>query len=212
MANKHNELIAKEGWIFMFPPLIASIVFLVLGYMWTGILLMVVALYVAWFFRNPYRQIPEDPRAIVSPGDGKVVRIQDLEDGRKVMSIFLNVFNVHVNRVPVGGKIEQVVYTKGQFVNAAREDASSINERNKLVIRDGDFELEVIQIAGLIARRIVCWVNGGEELATGERFGLIRFGSRMDIVMPGDCEVVVKIGDKVAGGSDIIARRPGTDS
>lgn len=208
LANKHNELIAKEGWIFFFPPLIAAILSLLFGLHWAvTAALAAPAAFVAWFFRNPYRQIPDDPDAIVSPADGKVVGIHTLDDGRSLITIFLNIFNVHVNRSPIAGEISDVTYTKGKFLAAYKEEASEINERNRVVIDDAGFVVEVTQIAGLIARRIVCWVKPATRLEKGERFGLIRFGSRMDVVLPAGCEIAVREGMNLRGGSDIIAKR-----
>ncbi len=208
MAKKHTELVAKEGWIFLFPFIVLTLLSFFMG--WHIILTLVFAIlgfYVAWFFRNPYRQIPDDPDSIVSPADGKVVGVHKMEDGRHLITIFLNIFNVHVNRCPIGGTVEHVEHFKGLFLAAYKEEASELNERNLVVIRDGDFRVDVIQIAGLIARRIICWVGKSQEVARGERFGLIRFGSRMDIILPESCEVLVKSGQKVAGGCDILARR-----
>ncbi len=205
--NKHDEIIAREGWIFFFPLLILALVAGYFAYTVVAIILGVLALYVAWFFRNPQRAIPSEAGAIVSPADGKVVAVRQLEDGSQAMSIFLNIFNVHVNRSPIEGVIEGAEYTSGKFVPADRPEASTVNERNKLVIVDGSFRLEVTQVAGLIARRIVCWSKTGDRLGRGERFGLIRFGSRVDLRFPKDCEIVAKVGQKVAGGRDIIARR-----
>ncbi len=208
MAKQHRELVVREGWIFFLPLLFFALLALVLGRHPALIaVLFVLAAYVAWFFRNPYRQIPEDPDAIVSPADGKVVGIHRLEDGRNLITIFLNIFNVHVNRYPIGGSVEKVEYTKGRFLAAYKEDASQVNERNLVVIRDGDFRVDVIQIAGLIARRIVCWASESDQVLKGGRFGLIRFGSRMDIFLPESCRILVKPGQKVKGGSDILAMR-----
>lgn len=208
MANKHNELIAKEGWVFFFPLLVAAALCFLFGAHWSlWSVLTILALYVAWFFRNPYRQIPEDPAAIVAPADGKVMAVTRLEDGRQMVTIFLNIFNVHINRAPIAGTVEQITYTPGKMVAAYKEEASQINERNRLIIGDGDFKIEVTQIAGLIARRIVCWVEETKTLSKGERFGLIRFGSRTDVVVPAECEILVKKGDKTRGGAQVIARR-----
>ena len=208
MAKKHNELIAKEGWVFLFPPLVLSLLSFLLNWpLWITVVLAVLGAYVAYFFRNPYRQIPTEPGGIVSPADGKVVGVHRLEDGRHLITIFLNVFNVHVNRSPIEGTIEEVEYSKGKFLAAYKEEASKVNERNRLLIKDGDFAVEVTQIAGLIARRIVCWVAPSQTLTRGQRFGLIRFGSRMDVVLPAECAVLVQPGQKIAGGSHLIARR-----
>ncbi|MDJ0835726.1 MAG: phosphatidylserine decarboxylase family protein [Acidobacteriota bacterium] len=208
MTGKHNELIAKEGWIFLFPMIALALISLILKFsIIVTVVFAVLAFYVAWFFRNPYRQIPEDPAAVVSPADGKVVGVHQLDDGRHLITIFLNVFNVHVNRSPIQGTVEEVTYTSGKFLAAYKPEASEINERNKLVIDDNGFRVEVTQIAGLIARRIICWVSQSAQLARGQRFGLIRFGSRMDVVLPEGCEILVKVGDITKGGSHIIARR-----
>ena len=208
MAKKHSELVAKEGWIFLFPFIVLTVLSYFLG--WSPILTVIFAIlgfYVAWFFRNPYRQIPADPNSIVSPADGKVVGVHRMDDGRQLITIFLNIFNVHVNRCPIGGTVEHVEHFKGLFLAAYKEEASQLNERNLVILRDGDFRVDVIQIAGLIARRIICWVSKDQQMARGERFGLIRFGSRMDIILPESCEILVKTGQKVAGGCDILATR-----
>lgn len=208
MARKHNELIAREGWIFFVPAVVLTLVLFVLGLhpAW-WIVTAVLAFYIAWFFRNPYRKIPDDPQGIVSPADGKVVGVHTLDDGRKLITIFLNIFNVHVNRVPIAGRVTEVTYTPGKFLAAYKPEASEINERNKVIVSDGDFHVEVVQIAGLIARRIICWVSPEEQMGKGQRFGLIRFGSRMDVILPASCTPTVSVGEKVVGGSQIIARR-----
>ena len=208
MAKKHQELIAKEGWIFLFPSVLLTLVSFALKWpIYVSSIFLLLAIWIAWFFRNPYRQIPEAPDAIVSPADGKVVGVHQLDDGRHLITIFLNVFNVHVNRCPIGGKITRIQYIKGKFLAAFDKDASKLNERNVVEITDGDFKIEVIQIAGLIARRIICWSKADDQVARGERFGLIRFGSRMDLILPESCDVLVKLGDIVSGGSDILAKR-----
>lgn len=208
MSKPHQELIAKEGWVFLIPLVLLTLVSLWLR--WPVALTLILAMlsaFVGYFFRNPYRQIPEDSKAVVSPADGKVVGVHRLEDGRQLISIFLNIFSVHINRCPIGGRTEQIRHKPGQFKAAYKPDASQVNERNSVSIRDGEFQIEVIQIAGLIARRIVCWSKEGDQVVKGQRFGLIRFGSRVDLILPEPCELLVKPGDKVKGGSDIIAER-----
>jgi phosphatidylserine decarboxylase len=208
LDGKHNELIAKEGWIFAVP--LVALTLLAILFVKSILLIVILAAlstFTVYFFRNPYRQIPEHADVVVSPADGKVVAIRRLEDGRHLISIFLNVFNVHVNRSPIAGKIREIQYTPGRFLPASREEASSANERNKLVIEDGTYQIEVTQIAGLIARRIVCWVKDGQTLNKGQRIGLIRFGSRMDIVLPAESRILVSLGQKVAGGTQVIAER-----
>ena len=171
-----------------------------------GAIFFPLALFCVYFFRDPERVIPDGPVA-VSPADGKVVHIRQVDEGRTRVSIFLNIFNVHVNRVPVAGRITEVAYKPGRFVMAHREDASSDNEQNTVTISAGDTQVVTRQIAGLIARRIVCRKKVGDEVQKGERFGLIKFGSRVDVFLGPDWELAVKTGDKVRGGSSILARR-----
>jgi phosphatidylserine decarboxylase len=163
-----------------------------------------------FFFRDPERTIPMEPSLLVSPADGTVVKIGPINDESGTsfqrVSIFLSVFNVHINRIPVGGVITDIQYTKGKFLAAFNHLASEENERNCLWIQDGDRRYRVTQIAGLIARRIVCWRKPGDKVSKGERFGLIRFGSRVDLDFPLDFEILVKIGEKVQGGSTAIGR------
>jgi phosphatidylserine decarboxylase len=171
-----------------------------------GMIFFAVALFCVYFFRDPERVIPGGPVA-VSPADGKVVHVRSLEDGGTRVSIFLNIFNVHVNRVPVAGRITGIAYRPGRFVMAHREEASSDNEQNTVTIEAGGTQVVTRQIAGLIARRIVCRKQVGDEVEKGERFGLIKFGSRVDVFFGPDWELTVKPGDKVRGGSSILARR-----
>jgi phosphatidylserine decarboxylase len=167
--------------------------------------LFLLALFCLYFFRDPDRAIPDGPVA-VSPADGKVVGI--IGEGAECtrISIFLNVFDVHVNRAPIAGRIANVEYTKGQFLVASRELASSQNERNTVTIA-GDASIRFAQIAGLIARRIVFYKKLGDTVAKGERVGLIKFGSRVDIFLGPEWEIKVRAGQRVAGGSSIIAQR-----
>ena len=168
--------------------------------------LFLLALFCLYFFRDPDRAIPEGPVA-VSPADGKVVGIRS--DGSECarISIFLNIFDVHVNRAPVGGKITQVEYAKGRFLVASREVASSENERNTVTIDGEGTSVRFAQIAGLIARRIVFTKKLGDQVAKGERVGLIKFGSRVDVFLGPEWEIAVKPGERVSGGSSILARR-----
>lgn len=180
---------------------------------WTGLAAAfgAVALFTAWFFRNPKRSSPKSERAVVAPGDGKIVEICEeleprfLKDRRVRISIFLNIFDVHVNRIPCQGTVEQVAYQPGRFLIASRPEATLQNEQNALLIRAVQgVRVLCVQIAGLIARRIVCWVTPGETVACGERFGLIRFGSRMDVYLPVDTKLTVKVGDHVRGGETLL--------
>ena len=164
------------------------------------------------FFRDPDRVIPAGPYA-VSPADGKVVAIKPDDAGGLRISIFLNVFDVHVNRTPIGGKVASVAYKKGQFLVASTEDASDANEQNVItvdgVIAGQTTRVVFKQIAGLIARRILCYVQAGDTVGTGQRIGLMKFGSRMDVFLGPEWEVLVKAGERVAGGSGILARLRG---
>jgi phosphatidylserine decarboxylase len=168
------------------------------------ILFLALAAFVSYFFRNPNRQVPKGDNLIVSPADGKVVKISRMENGEQTISIFLNIFNVHVNRSPISGNLQQVEYKRGKFKVAYDEEASRVNEQNVLTIENQRVRVVVRQIAGLIARRVVCWKKPGSTLQRGELFGLIRFGSRVDVVLPEKVTIVVKVGDKVHGGSSII--------
>ena len=201
--------IAKDGYVFIFPLAVLTGIFWALSWFWVTGLFVGLFLLVTWFFRDPERSIPEDPNAIVSPGDGKIVEIISekdplLDEAYTRVSIFLNVFNVHVNRVPISGKIQATRYNPGKFFNAASHKASLDNEQSAILLNNGHVTILVKQIAGLIARRIVCWAKEGDEYQRGQRFGLIRFGSRVDIFLPEGTDIKVAIGDIVNGGSSII--------
>ena len=171
-----------------------------------GIPCFVLALFGLNFFRDPDRPIPSGPVA-VSPADGKVVDIRPIEDGHTRVSIFLNVFDVHVNRAPIGGRITDIRYSPGKFKVASLDQASAENEQNTLVVEDDRSRVVFKQIAGLIARRIVCDKRVGDHVRTGERFGLIKFGSRMDVNLGPEWELAVQRGQRVKAGSSILARR-----
>jgi phosphatidylserine decarboxylase len=206
--RRHDELIVREGWPFVIPLVVLFGLGLALDFpFWLVSGFGISAVFVIYFFRNPYRQVPGDSDVIVAPADGKIVGIENQSDETVRISIFLNVFNVHVNRAPIGGEITGVQYRPGKFFTANQAKASSENEQNEVVIEDGQFAIKVTQIAGAIARRIVCWKAGGDVVMLGERFGLIRFGSRVDLVLPQSCKIDVGIGQKVKGGSDVIAHR-----
>ncbi|MDE3198764.1 MAG: phosphatidylserine decarboxylase [Acidobacteriota bacterium] len=176
---------------------------------WAGAPFFVLALFCAWFFRDPERPLPAGPVA-VSPADGKVVCVVAEGDRQTRVSIFLNIFDVHVNRSPVGGVIADVTYQKGKFLVASKEAASTENEMNVITVQTGDGAKVVFkQIAGLIARRIVCYKKAGDVVQTGERIGLIKFGSRVDVILGPEWRVEVTPGMRVTAGSSIIARRMG---
>ena len=201
--------IVSDGYRFIIPLVILTAVLALTPLLWLAGVSGLLLLFVLNFFRDPDRAIPNEERVIVSPGDGKVVEIVEekdalLDEPYQRISIFLNVFNVHVQRTPVAGRIEQIKYNKGKFLNAASHKASLDNEQNSMIIHTGQEKVLVKQIAGLIARRIVCWAKEGDNYSLGQRFGLIRFGSRVDLFLPLSAEVKVSLGDHVAGGSSII--------
>jgi phosphatidylserine decarboxylase len=178
---------------------------------WWSVPVWLVALFVLQFFRDPARPIPGDARTVVAPADGRIVAVEKAEDpylkrqSTKV-SVFMNVFNVHSNRSPVDGEVRQAWYDAGSFLNAALDKASVENERNALWLRaDAGQDVTCVQIAGLIARRILCYVKAGDRLKRGDRFGFIRFGSRVDLYLPGEARVKVELGQKVYAGSTIVA-------
>ena len=193
-------MIVRDAWIFLVPLLISSVLAIGLGLYVPGILLLLLAGFVAFFFRNPKREIPSDPRIIVSPADGKVVKIERTGNVTK-LSIFLSIFDVHVNRSPMAGRIESIDYKRGSFKPAFNHAASVENERNTIMVRQGNVKLVFTQIAGIVARRIVCWKNVGDPVGKGELVGLIRFGSRVDVLFPAGTTVTVVCGARVQGGS-----------
>jgi phosphatidylserine decarboxylase len=203
----HNSVIVKEGIPFIIPPGAAAIITFFAGFVWVALLLFLLTLFVVWFFRNPERTIPENPFQLISPADGKVIRIEETSrEGHSdrsflKISIFMNVFSVHVNRIPCSGQVVSIRYIPGKFLSANLDKASALNEKNTVLIRTNDGrEIMVVQIAGLIARRIVCWMKEGMKVKKGERFGLIRFGSRVEVLLPLGSTSLVKTGDKVRAG------------
>ena len=186
--------------MFLVPLLICGALAIGLGLHIAGILLLFLAGFVAFFFRNPRREIPSDPRVIVSPADGRVVKIERVGNVTR-LSIFLSIFDVHVNRSPMAGRIEAIDYRRGKFKPAFNHDASVENERNTIMVSQGSVKLVFTQIAGIVARRIVCWKKVGDTVGKGELIGLIRFGSRVDVLFPAGTTVTVTAGARVHGGS-----------
>ena len=195
---------AKDAFYFLTPLAAGIVAAFWAGWTSAGIVLGIVALFVAFFFRDPSRNVPSEPGTIVSPADGRVVRIE-ADSGDVAISIFLSLFNVHVNRSPIEGSVRNVEYRRGSYHAAFTDAASAENERNTLMIANRDFGVTCSQIAGLVARRIVCWKKSGDSVDRGERIGLIRFGSRVDLVIPASAALRVRVGDKVRGGSSTIA-------
>jgi phosphatidylserine decarboxylase len=209
---KHDSIIAHEGYPFVVFSLIVTVFVAFLGgNCWLIGFFAFLTIFIVWFFRNPERSFQEEEKVLICPADGKVIKIENLElngtiSGRfKKISIFMNVFNVHVNRAPYQGNIETINYHEGKFISANLDKASLDNERNEVSIRTEDGRLIwTVQIAGLIARRIVCWVNSGMNIRKGDRFGLICFGSRVDVYLPEDSKISVKLKDKVKAGQTIL--------
>jgi phosphatidylserine decarboxylase len=202
----------KEGYYFGVPPLVLGGVSFFLHYYIAAAFLVFLALFIFSFFRDPERVIPVEPGAVVSPGDGRVVVVTDEENAERAgkrISIFLAVWNVHVNRSPAAGTITKIEYRPGKFLAAMRERASVENEQNVFTLSTDTGEMVFKQIAGLIARRVVSWKKQGDTVSRGERIGLVRFGSRVDLWLPKDAEILVKLGQNVKGGSSILARWPG---
>jgi phosphatidylserine decarboxylase len=196
-------MILKEALRFIIPLLISAVIATALGLYLAGILLLLLAAFVAFFFRNPNREIPADPKVIVAPADGRVVKIEHVGNVTK-LSIFLSIFDVHVNRSPIGGRIEAIDRKQGKFRAAFNHAASVENERNIIMVSQGDLKVVFTQIAGIVARRIVCWKKVGDSVAKGELIGLIRFGSRVDVLFPAGTTVTVARGARVRGGSTVI--------
>lgn len=206
-----HPLIAREGWPFI---AIAVIVALTVGWFagwgWS-VPLWAIALFVLQFFRDPPRQPPSGNHLVIAPADGRIVSVERVLDPylkREALrlSVFMNVFNVHSNRSPIAGRVREVWYSAGAFLNAALDKASTDNERNAVWIdTDNGAQVTCVQIAGLIARRILCYVNPGDRLRAGQRFGFIRFGSRVDVYLPPDATPRASVGDKVKGGSTVLA-------
>jgi len=199
----------RDGYFYAAPLVAAAVL---LGWLtnpaW-AIIPCLLAFFFLWFFRDPERAIPQDPGAVVSPGDGAVTDVSPVTVGDEKLtrlSIFLSVFNVHVNRSPIAGKIASVEYRPGKFYAAMRKRASEQNEMNVITVATPRGNIVFKQIAGAIARRVLCWKGVGDRVGLGERVGMIRFGSRVDLWLPKDAEILVRRGQKVAGGSSILAK------
>ena len=207
-----HPLVAREGWPFLGIAVAVSLIAVIFFHWGWSLPFWLAALFLLQFFRDPRREVPDDPRAVVSAADGRIVAVAKardpwLERDALKVSVFMNVFNVHANRSPVDGTVRRRWYHRGGFLNAALDKASLENERNALWLRTrGGQDVTCVQIAGLIARRILCYVDAGAELARGERIGFIRFGSRVDLYLPLDAEVKAAIGEKVYAAQSVLAR------
>jgi phosphatidylserine decarboxylase len=212
-----HPIIAKEGWPF----LAIAIIVAALVTLWSpavSIVFWIIALFVLQFFRDPPRLAPDSPAAVLSPADGRVVAVEAVRDpyadrDALKISVFMNVFNVHSNRSPVDGQVQDVQYFGGKFFNAALDKASLENERNAMVLRTASGQLvTAVQVAGLVAKRILCYAGKGDSLARGQRYGFIRFGSRVDVYLPPESRPRVALGDKVSATSTVLADLPAAGS
>ncbi len=202
--------LARQGW-----PLVGAAGMAALGAYAAGLKPLAVplggaTLFTAWFFRDPERRVPQEPGVVVAPADGRLVRIEEVEEPLHLkaralkVSIFMSPLDVHVNRMPVAGEVLEVVHRRGRFFNAATERASLMNEHNAVLLGCGRHRLLCVQVAGLVARRIVCWVKPGQRVATGERFGMIRFGSRVDLYLPPEVRPLLRPGQRTRAGETVV--------
>jgi phosphatidylserine decarboxylase len=198
----------RDGIPFVVVPLVLALVPVFFGYWWVAIPFVVIAAFMAYFFRDPRRSIPLEPSIVVAPADGLIteVRVADGSNSESLVSIFLSPFDVHINRAPIEGEIVNISYKKGDFMMATKAESRLRNEQNCLTIQGNELTLKCTQIAGILARRIVCWKRRGDRVKCGERFGMIKFGSRTDLLMPPSVEIVVREGMRVRGGETIIGK------
>ncbi len=208
MKPEFTWRVAREAWGLALVLAALAGVGWVVGWAWVAVVAVVALLLVLAFFRDPRRMVPGEPGLAVAPGDGRVVRVDPagVDSGGPRVSIFLSIFNVHVNRVPIGGEVVSVERTAGRFGAAFRDAASEENERVTVRIATEFGPVEVVQVAGLVARRIVCRLAPGDRVRTGERYGLIQFGSRLDVVLPPSAEPLVAVGQRTRGGTTALAR------
>jgi phosphatidylserine decarboxylase len=211
MSSYPHPIIAREGWPFIAIAVAVALALSYLGAAWLAAIAWLAVAFCVQFFRDPARAVPAQPNAVLCPADGRVVKVGPARDpyvdrDALLVSVFMNVFNVHSNRSPVDGEVKGAWYSAGSFVNAALDKASTENERNALHLRTASgADVTVVQIAGLIARRILCYAKAGDRLARGQRYGFIRFGSRVDVYLPPSARPRVAVGDKVRATETVIA-------
>jgi len=209
-STREGTPVAREGYAFIAAGSVLTFLSWLAGWGLVALLFLLVTGWVVWFFRNPPRLVPRGEGLVVAPADGRVVRVLEPRDGEPAVGIFMNVLDVHVNRLPVSGEVTEVAYTPGTFVNASLDKASQDNERNRVTMRTPTgHEVTFVQVAGLVARRIVCWVKAGARGRAGDIFGLIRFGSRVDVHLPTGSDVWVVPGQRVSAGETILGKLPG---
>ena len=214
-APRPRALIVREGWPFILLGAGLTLTAALLLAPGVAAVLLVLTAFTAWFFRNPEREIPPGDKVLVAPADGRVVAAGEAEDPRYGagpalrVGIFMNVFDVHVNRIPYPGRVVDIQYRPGRFLSANRDKASRENEQNAVLLESPEgHRIMVVQIAGLVARRIACWVRKGEMLDRGQRFGLIRFGSRVDVYLPREARLRVRTGQRVRAGETVLGEMP----
>jgi len=213
MRNE-NTPIAVEGYPFIAVAGVVTVVFVLLSWKFCAVIGLCATLFCAYFFRNPERIVPDDEHAVLAPADGRVIHIGNVHEERldaemMKISIFMSVFNVHVNRVPVSGRVLDTFYKKGKFLDVRDSRATFENEQSGMLVEtDNGLKIVVVQVAGLIARRIICYAGKGDHLVRGERYGLIRFGSRLDIYLPKNADLRVAMGEKTVAGETILGYLP----
>ena len=199
----------RDGIPFVVVPIVLAAAPFLFGYWLLALPLLALAAFMAFFFRDPHRSIPSEPRIVVAPADGRVTIVR-LADGHEypesLISIFLSPLDVHINRAPIAGQIVEIAYKTGKFVMATKAEARLVNEQNTLIIQSEALTVRCTQIAGILARRIICWKRKGERVKCGERFGMIKFGSRTDLLLPPTVEVLVREGVHVRGGETVVGR------
>lgn len=212
-AVRRDHIIAREGWVFILLFAVIAVAFMIFGIYWVGVPFAALAIFSIYFFRNPERVPPGDDQLITSPADGRIVDVSHVEDNpythrpAKRVGIFMSVFSVHVNRAPLTGRVEDVSYYPGKFLVASTDKASHANERNAILLDAGrETPIGIVQIAGTVARRIVCYLSKGDQVGRGERLGLIRFGSRVDLYLPVETNIQIQKGDRVKAGTTVIGR------
>jgi len=203
--------IARQGYPFVIIPFLIALISVISGFLFLSIIFIILALFTAYFFRNPQRNIPQVEGAVVAPADGKVIKIDQCFKGKLIkedlikISIFMTIFNVHINRIPISGKVIDIFYNPGKFFAANVDKSSYLNEQNAVILETkNQKKVLFVQIAGLIARRIACWVKKGNQVFTGQKFGMIYFGSRVDLYLPLDSIINIQVGQKVKGGETIV--------
>lgn len=208
----HDHIVAREGWGYILFFLVLAALAIYFGYTGAAVGMFMINLFIAFFFRNPERHPVDDDRAVLSPADGRVLSIESVNEERHLngeavkVSIFLSLFNVHINRAPIKASVDWTLCQGYSFLPAYKTEAADTNVRNYLALTSSYGRLMVVQITGLVARRLVCWVKAGDELTAGARFGLIKFGSCTEIYLPKDTSVLIEVGQRVRGGETVIGR------